>query len=183
MLMGSYIGILAVTNMLLAAGAAEVRDAQRAIAQSERRFRAIVEDQADLICRFDPDGALTFVNDAYCHFHGKTREELLGTNFLTGLHLGDTTIPLAFFGELPKEKPVISFDHRILSADGHELWQQYTIRRLFMETGDTFEFQAVIHDITYRKQAEHALQNSERNCGRLWPTFPVRFGPPAVEAT
>ena len=66
MLIGSYIGILAVTNMLLAAAAAERRKAERAMSESEKRFRAVVEDQTDLICRFKPDGMLTFVNGAYC---------------------------------------------------------------------------------------------------------------------
>ena len=51
MLIGSYIGILAVTNMLLAAAAAERRAAERAVSESEKRFRAVVEDQTDLIDR------------------------------------------------------------------------------------------------------------------------------------
>ncbi len=71
MLIGSYIGILAVTNMLLAAAAAERRAAERAVSESEKRFRAVVEDQTDLICRFKPDGLLTFVNDAFCRFHAQ----------------------------------------------------------------------------------------------------------------
>ena len=39
MLIGSYIGILAVTNMLLAASASELRRAQAAVSESERRLR------------------------------------------------------------------------------------------------------------------------------------------------
>jgi len=42
MLVGSYIGILAVTNMLLAAAAAERRAAERLVSESEKRFRAAV---------------------------------------------------------------------------------------------------------------------------------------------
>src|SRR6185312_14500761 len=76
MLMGSYIGILAVTNLLLAAGAAERRVAEQAVSESEKRFRGIVEDQTDMICRFKPDGKLAFVNDALCRLHGKTASEL-----------------------------------------------------------------------------------------------------------
>ena len=72
MLIGSYIGMLAVTNMLLAAAAAERRQAEKALIASEKRLRAVVEDQTDLLCRFRPDGMLSFVNGAYCRFHGKT---------------------------------------------------------------------------------------------------------------
>ena len=39
------------------------------IQSSKARYQAIVEDQSELICRFLPDGTLTFVNEAFCrHF-------------------------------------------------------------------------------------------------------------------
>ena len=47
------------------------------------RYRALVESQVDLISRYLPDTTLTFVNDAYCRFYGKTREQLIGHSFLT----------------------------------------------------------------------------------------------------
>ena len=101
MLIGSYIGILAVTNMLLAAAAAERRAAERAVSESEKRFRAVVEDQTDLICRFKPDGLLTFVNEAFCHFHGKRAGELIGTNFFQTLSEEDAAVPLSYINSLP----------------------------------------------------------------------------------
>jgi PAS domain S-box-containing protein len=162
MLIGSYIGLLAVTNMLLAAAASERRQAERAMGESERRLRAVVEDQTDLICRFTPGGALTFVNGAYCRFRGKRREELLGTNFLHTLSSQDTSVPLSYFDNLPKDQPVLTFDHRLIGPDGQVTWQQYTVRRLFQENGETTcEFQAVIQDITQRKRAEDALQHAK----------------------
>src|SRR5690606_38582564 len=36
----------------------------------EASYRAVVEDQSDLICRYTPDGKLTFVNGAYARFFG-----------------------------------------------------------------------------------------------------------------
>jgi PAS domain S-box-containing protein len=171
MLIGTYIGIVAVTNMLLAAAAAERRQAQRALVDSEKRFRAIVEDQTDLICRFNTAGALTFVNGAYCRFCGRTRQELLGTDFLQTLCTPDSMdVPLSFFNDLPEEQPVISFDHRVRASNGEFLWHQYTVRRLFGEQAD--EFQAVIQDITQRKQSEQALRASERKYRSLVANIP-----------
>ncbi len=172
MLIGSYIGVLAVTNMLLAAAAAERRQAERTMAQSEKRLRAVVEDQTDLICRFKPDGTLSFVNHAYCQFHGVSREELLGTNFLHTLPVEDIAIPLSWFEALPPEQPVVSFDHRVAGADDLAVWQQYTVRRLFRADGQTLEFQAVIQDITHRKQTEQSLQASERKYRSLVANIP-----------
>ena len=172
MLIGSYIGILAVTNMLLAAAAAERRAAERAVSESEKRFRAVVEDQTDLICRFKPDGLLTFVNEAFCHFHGKRADELIGTNFFQTLSKEDAAVPLSYINSLPPDEPVVSFDHRLHAPDKVLVWHQYRIRRLFQEKGGTREFQAVIQDITQRKQSEQALRMSEEKYRSLIDHIP-----------
>jgi PAS domain S-box-containing protein len=172
MLIGSYIGILAVNNMLLAAAAAERRAAERAVSESEKRFRAVVEDQTDLICRFKPDGLLTFVNEAFCRFHGKSSAELIGTNFFQTLSEEDAAVPLSYINSLPADQPVVSFDHRLHSPDDREVWHQYRVRRLFEEKGDTREFQAVIQDITQRKRSEQALRASEEKYRSLIDHIP-----------
>lgn len=172
MLIGSYIGILAVTNMLLAAAATERRRAEGAMAENESRFRAIVEDQTDLICRFTPDGNLTFVNEAYCRFQGKSRQELLGTSFLQNLPEADSMVALSYFSALPVEQPVVAFDHRMSTADGRSIWHQYTVRRLIAEGTDKVEFQAVIQDITERKESEQALRTSETKYRSLVSNIP-----------
>lgn len=38
------------------------------LAESEERFRAVVEDQTELICRTGPDGAVVFANHAFLRF-------------------------------------------------------------------------------------------------------------------
>jgi PAS domain S-box-containing protein len=172
MLIGCYIGILAVTNLLLAAAAAERRAAERAVSESERRFRAVVEDQTDLICRFQPDGLLTFVNEAFCRFHGKRGAELLGTNFFHTLTEEDAAVPLSYINSLPPDQPVVSFDHRLHSPDNQIVWHQYRVRRLFEEKGGTREFQAVIQDITQQKQSEQDLRASEKKYRSLVDNIP-----------
>ena len=172
MLIGSYIGILAVTNMLLAAAATERNRAEGAMAENESRFRAIVEDQTDLICRFTPDGNLTFVNEAYCRFQGKSRQELLGTSFLQNLPEADSMVALSYFSSLPAEQPVVAFDHRMFKPDGRVVWHQYTVRRLIGEETDKVEFQAVIQDITERKESEQALRTSETKYRSLVSNIP-----------
>jgi PAS domain S-box-containing protein len=172
MIMGSYIGILAVTNLLLAAAAAERRQAERAVSESEKRFRAVVEDQTDLICRFKPDGAITLVNPAFCRFHGKTSDELIGTNFFQTFTKEDAAVPLSYVNSLPADEPMVSFDHRLFSPGGVAVWHQYRIRRLFSETGETLEFQAVIQDVTQAKQSEQALRASEEKYHTLIDHIP-----------
>ncbi len=161
MLIGCYIGVVAVGNLLLASAAVEREVAVRDTIESEKRYRGVVEDQTDLICRFRPDGTLVFVNQAYCRFHGKTREQLIGANFFSSLPKQDREIPLQQFAQLTQAEPMQAFDSKLLLGNGHLLWQQCTVRALFDENGRITEFQAVMQDITRRKESEEALRLGE----------------------
>ena len=160
-LVGSYIGILAVSNLLLAAAATERRKALAALVENEKRLRAVVADQEDLICRFQPDGTITFVNPAYCAFYGRPEVELLGTNFFKDLAKVEARTLETDFQRLPEERPVLSFDRKAEAADGHVEWQQYNLRRLVHAGVAKPEFQAVIQNITPRKRAELELQDAK----------------------
>jgi two-component system, cell cycle sensor histidine kinase and response regulator CckA len=161
LLIGCYIGIVAIGNLLLAGAAVEREVALRDTADSEKRYRAVVEDQTDLICRFQPDGILVFVNQAFCRFHGRTREQLLGSSFFPSLAEQDRAIPLHQFGQLTPAEPVQAFDSKVRQSSGRLLWQQCTVRGLFDEAGRITEFQAVMQDITRRKESEEALRLGE----------------------
>ena len=54
------------------------RSQEAALRESEERYREVVESQTDFVCRLLPNLTLTFVNDAYCRFLGRRREQLLG---------------------------------------------------------------------------------------------------------
>ena len=58
------------------------RRAEEETRSSEVRYRSVVDTQSELICRFLPDTTLTFVNDAYCRFWNRTRDQLIGTRFI-----------------------------------------------------------------------------------------------------
>jgi PAS domain S-box-containing protein len=160
-LVGCYIGIVGVTNLLLAAAAAERRRAEADAAENEKRIRAVVAAQTDLICRFQTDGAITFVNPAYCEFHGQPEAELLGTDFFKSLGEAEANTLRQNLAALPDDEPVWNFDRRAVAADGRVEWQQYSLRRLDRADKKAAEFQAVIQNITARKKAEIALQDAK----------------------
>jgi PAS domain S-box-containing protein len=79
---------------------------------------------------------------------------------------------LSYINSLPADEPVVSFDHRLHAPDQQVVWHQYRVRRLFEKRGDTREFQAVIQDITPRKQSEQALRASEEKYRSLIDHIP-----------
>jgi PAS domain S-box-containing protein len=132
----------------------ERKHAEEALRQSEARYRAIIEDQTELICRFQPDGTLTFANDAYCRYFNKQRSELMGHNFMPVILEEDRELVTQTFSSLSVEQPIVTYEYRVVLPSGETRWQQWTDRALFNNAGSLLEFQAVGRDITKLKQAE-----------------------------
>jgi diguanylate cyclase (GGDEF)-like protein/PAS domain S-box-containing protein len=141
----------------LEAADAERQLAEEALRESEARYRAIVEDQTELLCRFLPDGTLTFVNEAYCHYFGKKCEELIGSSFMPLILEGDRAFVEEQITSLSLENPVVTYEHRIMLPGGEIRWQQWTNRAIFDEQGRFIEFQSVGRDITEWVRAEEQL--------------------------
>jgi PAS domain S-box-containing protein len=133
---------------------------EEALRKSEARYRSVVEDQTELICRFLPDGILTFVNEAYCQYFGKKPEELIGHSFMQLIPEEDQETVRKQFTSLSPETPVVSYEHRVVTPEGQIRWQHWADRAIFDEQGRLVEFQAVGRDITERVQAEEAMQRS-----------------------
>jgi PAS domain S-box-containing protein len=125
---------------------------------SEKRYRAVVEDQTELICRFLPDGTYTFVNDAYCRYFQRSPEELLGRTFWAFIPPQEHAAAREFLASLTRDHPVATREHEVLVPGGEVRWQQWRDRAFFDDHGRVVEYQAVGRDITERKHAEDAMQ-------------------------
>ncbi len=146
---------------------AERHQVEQALRQSEVQYRAMVEDQTELICRFLPSGILTYVNGTYCCYFEKQPDELIGHTFTPLIPEADQQIPLQNFAMLSEENPFVTYEHRVILPNGEVRWQQWTDRAIFDEQGQFIEFHAVGRDITDRKRAEIALQESETRFRQL----------------
>ncbi|HXK93794.1 MAG TPA: PAS domain S-box protein, partial [bacterium] len=129
--------------------------------KSEEKYRLLLERQTDLICGFNPDGTLTYVNKAYCDYFHMKKEELIGLNFMTFLPEEDQHRMREHLRQFSPDQPIRSIQHRTILPDGLVRWQHWTDQAIFNRDGTLIEFQSVGRDITEQKQTEEALKESE----------------------
>ncbi len=153
---GNIIGILSSGQDIT-----EHKQAEEALRQSEERYRAVAEDMPVLVCRFLPDGEITYVNNAYCHYFEKTPDELVGSSFLSLIPEASQQAVMANVSALTVESPTQSHEHPVIGPDGKICWQRWTNRVLFDTQGKAVAYQSIGEDITEQREAEKRIKEHE----------------------
>ena len=145
--------------------------AEKAEQAGEQLYRSIVKDIPGMLCRFLPDGCLTFVNDEYCRYFNRTREELLGSSFFALIpEEGRDEVRREFLSRTP-EQPVVTYEHPVIAPGGVKRWQRWTDRAIFDER-EVREYQVFGEDITESRNAMEAIQASEEKFSRMFRLSP-----------
>ena len=136
----------------------ERKKVERALAESREEYKAIANLSGDIILKADALGRITLLNDGACDFYGKSREELLETNFRVLRHPEDHTETDALHeNQRSSGLGVHGYVNRHLSAQG---WRtvQWNTSPLFDVNGEYDGFQATGRDITDQIKTEEELR-------------------------
>ncbi len=133
----------------------------RSLQESEERYRGVVEDQTEFVCRFGPDLKITFLNRALCKLTGQTAEELFGKPIIQFIEKSQHSAFLKQLQALSPASPTMSMEQTAILPDGTRRWIQWVNRAIFDDKGNLIEYQGVGRDITDRQRAQEALQESE----------------------
>jgi len=148
---------------------------EEALREGARLYRAVVEDQTELICRYNPSRELTFVNGAYARFFGVDEEDILGKEFFPDL-AGDERRDLrSWLGDAGPDNPVFDREQHVQRSDGEPRWVLWTNRAILNLRGEVVEIQAVGRDITEQKEAELALGQAEQDKERYRQNLEATF--------
>ena len=133
----------------------------KALQENLERYQTIVNDLPLLICSFLPGGEISFVNQAYCDYFGKTFDELVGSNFLSLIPESVHKTVMDNISALTVESPTHSHEHVVITPNGNIRWQRWINRAIFDARGKVSEYQSIGEDISERKRAEEMLRESE----------------------
>lgn len=131
------------------------------------RYRAIVESQTEVICRFKPDGTLTFFNEAYRDLFTNYGEVKSGQNVLVLLPEDQRQLVKDLLAQVSPSKPVFHMEIPLQAAGKETRWQNWTGSGNFDPQGQLVELQIVGYDITDQKQGETAAQQHNRELSAL----------------
>jgi len=137
-----------------------LRELEEALRRSEARYRGIVETQTELICCRKPDSTISFVNNAYCRFFGKTAEELVGKIFDPPVYEKDLPSVDRAMKELDRSNPVMKIECRMKTGEDSLCWCRWIVQALYDEKGALGEIQVIGRDISDQKRAEKKLQET-----------------------
>jgi PAS domain S-box-containing protein len=132
--------------------------AQKALADSEARYRELVSRCPALVCEITPDGVTTFVNDAIRTLLGYEPEELIGSRWWERLvpneHLGQARK----LASLVVCEDVTNFELPLRTAKGEWRWILWTTANRYARDGDLESVIAFGIDVTERRKADETAR-------------------------
>jgi PAS domain S-box-containing protein len=136
----------------------ERRDASRALQESERKYRELVEHANSIILRWTRDGCLTFVNEYGLKFFDYTAEELIGRHVVGTIvpEIESTSRDLRPLMEEILKNPA-AFEKNTnenMRRNGERVWIAWTNKTVLDEHGQIKEVLSIGTDITERRRAE-----------------------------
>ena len=136
----------------------QIKEAQKALKESEEKYRELVESASSSIVKMDKNGNITFFNEFAEKFFGFNKEEIIGKNVV------GTIVPeIDSSGEDLKEiineilkNPKVYHHHENenITKDGRRVWVSWANRSIYNEKGQLTGVLSVGTDVTKRKQIE-----------------------------
>ena len=135
--------------------------AEDALQESEKHFRALIENSSDIIQIVDSEGVIRYVSPSVQQILGYKPEELIGRLSIDAVHLDDLPkVARGFEKALQEPEVPVIVECRCKHKNGAwRIIEGIGVNRL--DDPSVNGFISNMHDITERKQAEEELQESK----------------------
>ncbi len=137
----------------------EIEIAQKALRESEERFRKTFEQTAVGIAHVSPEGRIIRLNQRFCEIIGYSEEDALNMNFMDITHPEDKNLNEPYIEkQLDNKLDSFRMEKRYIHKSGRTLWVNKYSSAVRNDSGDIKYLVIAIDDITNRKKAEAELQ-------------------------
>lgn len=133
-----------------------LKDVEKALAESEKRYRTLVEAAPDVIYVISSDGKIVSINSAFEKITGWKREEWIGKPFTEIIHPEDFFKAVESFQKTLNGKPE-TVELRVRAKSGDYLVGEF-ISVPLIEDGKIVGELGIARDVTSRKKYEEDLQ-------------------------
>jgi len=149
-------------------------ETERALRESERRFRELAENIEQVFWLWNPSGVV-YVSKAYETIWGRSREELYRKPFSwrDSVHPEDRERVVRVLTSAPAERNDI--EYRIIRPDGELRWIRDRVFPLIDQDGKVTRYAGVTDDITKYKVTEASLRESELRFRQLAENIEVVY--------
>ncbi len=153
----------------------ERRVMERALRESEERFRSAFEDATVGMAIIAPQSTVVLrANQAACDLLGYPMSEITGMPFSRFTHVDDLgAMEQRIAAMLAGEEFAPLAHRRLLHRDGHVVWTELSARLLHDEEHKPLYFLVVVQDITARLASERALLESEERFRSAFDDSPI----------
>jgi PAS domain S-box-containing protein len=129
------------------------KQAQKALRESEEKYRQIVETANEGIWLNDVQGRTTYVNSQMARMLGYSVEEMLGRSVFDYVY--STDIPTAELNFENKKQGCTGQNFfRLCRKDGSPIWTLSCSSRIFNDSGELLGILSMVTDITQRQRLE-----------------------------
>lgn len=142
------------------------KQAEKAVIESEERYRNIFESLEDLYYQTDPNGIITLLSPSVYHLSGWKADELIGKQ-VTDLYVNPNDREI-LLEEIEKKGYVRDYELLLLKQDGTETPVSVSAGFITRPDGTPAGIRGSLRDITDRKRAEEALRESEEKFRELF---------------
>jgi len=146
----------------------ERKQAEAELRESEERYRSLFEKSPISVTLLNKSGVVVDLNKSTENLIGYPKEEIMGESFENLLTINPEDLPelKEKYMSLSKGVEVEPYELEIIRKDGKRRYITVT-NSLLVKDDDVVGFQIISTDITERKRAEEALQESEEKFRNL----------------
>lgn len=139
----------------------EKTKAEKALRDSELRFRTLADNTPVGIFQTDAEGQTIYVNEKWMEYSGLTLEEVMGEGWIRAVHPEDRELLLQNWYDKKAIKSESSSEYRLVDSNGRVRWVSGKAVPLYDNEGILTGYLGTISDITQEKLALESLKESE----------------------